>query len=135
MSSTAGLRPAASYHAIVGQVLAATRQQRELSQADVADAVGVTQSTWSRLERGQQILGLGQLRAASQFLGVQPYEVLEQAEVAVEHCRAEGVEVTSGVLKTSAPPRAMAGNGDMDAALIAIGIGALALLVLAAMSD
>jgi transcriptional regulator with XRE-family HTH domain len=46
-------RPATTYPAIVGGVLAQLRSQQGLLQEELAQALGITQATLSRIENGQ----------------------------------------------------------------------------------
>lgn len=123
MPSSPPLQPATSYVAITGRVLAQLRQQRGQSQADLAATVGVTQSSWSRIERGMQVINLEQLRAASQHLGLAPHELLHRVDHAAQRVRQQGVQVTEQ------------SRVNAQAGLVAIGLGALALLIIAALAE
>lgn len=54
----------------VGQLIAAARRRRGLSQREVAEALGVTQAWISRVERGQQKAWIGQVLRLAGFLNV-----------------------------------------------------------------
>ena len=71
-----------TYPAIVGQVLVNERKARVLDQAAMAKAVGVTQSTWSRVERGESALTLDQLAKAAAVLQKRPGAILADADKA-----------------------------------------------------
>lgn len=121
-TTNVSLRPAASYAGVVGQVLVQARQEMGLGQAELAAAVGVSQPTWSRIERGSQALTIEQLHAAAKKLRVPPSEILTRAERVSEHLRSQGVRVTS--------------HREVDPAegLVAIGLAALAVMTIAALT-
>ncbi len=54
----------------LGQLIAATRRRRGLSQRQVADALGATQAWISRVEQGQQRAGIGQVLRLMSHLGI-----------------------------------------------------------------
>lgn len=92
--STTNVRPAASYPEIVGGVLKQLRNQRRLDQASLAQAVGVAQPTWSRIENGTIPITVEQLGFVAPQLGVLPNEILRRADQAAERFSAQGIQVT-----------------------------------------
>lgn len=91
--STSPLSPTTTWPTIVGFVLLHARSARGLHQADVAAAVGVTQSTWSRIERGESALTIDQLALAADALGTQPERLIAQAAAVRDHARSRGIKV------------------------------------------
>ena len=87
------LKPATTYPAIVGGVLSNLRTQNGMHQKALADAVGVTQATWSRIESGQTNVTLDHLRTAARSLGMQPSQVLAFADQAEVEAQFRGVTV------------------------------------------
>ena len=87
------LKPAATYPSVVGNVLAQLRSQRGLHQQDLAEAVGVTQATWSRVESGQTGITVEHLRLAANQLGRTPGEILSMADSTATMMQLNGVEV------------------------------------------
>jgi transcriptional regulator with XRE-family HTH domain len=69
-----------SYSAIVGGVIVELRGARGVTQAAVAEAVGVHSSVWSRAERGQSAITVEQLRRAAGVLGRSPSAILAVAD-------------------------------------------------------
>jgi len=120
--TNSSVTPAATYAGVVGQVLVLARQKIGLGQAELAAAVGVSQPTWSRIERGTQALTIEQLHAAATRLGVEPSAILARAERVSEHLRSQGVKVVR--------------YRQVDPAdgLVAIGLAALAVMALAALT-
>ena len=115
--------PAIRYGAIVGRTIAARRSAVAIDQAQLAAAVGVNQSTWSRIERGQSALTVDQLRIAAAALKVTPASLLDQAEQAVRQARERGIRVLTS-RETST----------IDAGVALIGGAALGALVVAALT-
>jgi transcriptional regulator with XRE-family HTH domain len=88
------VKPATSYPSIVGGVLSNLRAQNGMHQKDLAEAVGVTQATWSRIESGQTNVTLEHLRSAAKTLGMQPSQVLAFADESEIEAQSRGVIVT-----------------------------------------
>ena len=55
----------------------AARKERGISQRDLARALGMAQSTLSRIERGERRLGVDQLIAIARALGVSPSDMID----------------------------------------------------------
>lgn len=110
--------PSISRAAVLGQVLAYHRKAKGFQQAEVAARVGVTQATWSRIERGSIGISVEQLNLAAQCLGMPPWTILEEANRAFIHIEKQKVELRA--------------RTDATAGLLAIGLlagAALGLLV------
>ena len=83
-----------SYASMVGWVLLQARQSRGLSQAHVAERVGLTQSTWARIEKGLVWINAVQMAKFSDLVG-EPVSVLyRRVEDAVAVCELHGQQVT-----------------------------------------
>lgn len=117
-------REITTYPAIVGQVLAQLRREAGVNQAHLARAVGVTQSAWSRIERGDVAITVEQLAVAARLLGTTPRDVLAYAQSTQEAAERRGVEV-----EPIRMPDAVA-NG-----LILLGAAALTVLVVQAIKN
>jgi transcriptional regulator with XRE-family HTH domain len=116
--STTTPRGIVPYAAIVGKLLQQKRDARGILQATVAEALGLSQSAYSRLEKGESAMSITQLRQIGQVIGVHPDAVLAQAEQHAAALKRKGVEVTEE-------------RSDNTAALL-IGIGILLALLAAA---
>ena len=90
---SAPLRPVTTWPAIVGRVLAELRKESGLNQGDVADAVGVGQAAWSKIERGDSALTIEQLYAAARRLELNASDVLRYAELVRREAEVQGVEL------------------------------------------
>lgn len=91
--STTRLCPATTYPAVVGQVLARLRSTAGLEQAELAGHVGVSQSTWSRIERGASAFTIEQLALVAKSLGTEPSIILRQADRAARELAGRGIRV------------------------------------------
>lgn len=85
------MRAAATYSGVVGMVLVVMRKSSRMRQADMAREVGLSASTWSRIEGGSSALNVDQLSAAA--LGVTQGRILSVADDAAERLRRMGVSV------------------------------------------
>ncbi len=87
------LTPATYYPAVVGTVLSGLRKGVGLNQTELAQRVGVSQSGWSKIERGATPINIEQLVNAADELGVSPSEILSQADRLAGCARERGVRV------------------------------------------
>lgn len=109
-------RPVVTYPALVGKILARQRERLGMKQGDLATALGLSQSAYSRLEAGESVINLTQLRNVCAQLGVSPSQVLGWADQYEMQLRQQNVDVIAA--KPNNP------------AAIAIGLGLLAALLL-----
>ena len=114
--STPAPQPIVTYPALVGKLLAQRREQIGLKQGQLAGALGVSQSAYSRLESGESVLNLAQLRNVCAHLDVTPAQVLQAADQYESLLHRQGVEVVA--------------EKPTNPAAIAIGLGLLAALFL-----
>jgi transcriptional regulator with XRE-family HTH domain len=85
------LKPVTTYAAILGTVLGQFRSAAGLKQSDLAGAVGIGPSTWSRIEKGESSLSTDQLKLAADALGISPSKILEVVEFAEKITAAKGI--------------------------------------------
>lgn len=79
--------------AVLGAVLVKLRTLQGMKQGDLAEAVGVGASTWSRIEKGESGLSIDQLRLAAKALGQTAGRILEIAEAAEQEAIKKGINV------------------------------------------
>jgi len=91
--SSKNFRPATTYPAVVGYVLGWHRDQAGLNQQELAEQMGMSPSTWSRIERGESALTMDQLAAVAQVLEVEPGRILRDADNVVGQLAKRGVQV------------------------------------------
>lgn len=116
--SSDDLKPATTYPAIVGRILVGLRKDSGIGQDELAESIGITQSTLSRVERGESALTVGQLARAAKRLGEKANSILFTADKAVEELNAQGINVQYD--------RASSG---IDTGLVLIGAAALGALI------
>ena len=120
--STEQLKPETTYQAVVGRVIVKLRKELGIDQLLLAKSVGVTQSTWSRIERGESSLSIGQLAKASEYLRVNSSTILLEVENAVKELKKQGVivRVTSTHTDKSKTGIAMIGAAALGALIGAV---------------
>ena len=65
------------YDSRIGKVLAALREERDLSQAEVARSIGSTQPQISKVEQGQRSLRLSEIKLVAKAFDLTPEELFE----------------------------------------------------------
>jgi len=116
--SNDNLKPATTYPAIVGRILVSLRKDAGIGQDQLAEAIGITQSTLSRVERGESALTVEQLALVAKKLNDKASNILVMADDAVEELNAQGINVQY--------ERARSG---VDTGLVLIGVAALGALL------
>lgn len=86
------MKTVTTYAALLGAVLGTLRSGAELKQSDLAEAVGIGPSTWSRIEKGESSLSTDQLKLAADALGIPPARILEMVELAEKFTSEKGIE-------------------------------------------
>lgn len=86
---------------ILGHVLRQQRKSAGLSAKELANSIGLSQSTWSRIEDGSINLSVFRLREAALRLGIKPSSLLKKAEDRAVELASEGVEIRDQPLAPS----------------------------------
>ncbi len=115
------------YGLVLGRVIASLRERRGMSQGELAGAAGITQSTLSRMERGQAQPDAFTLKKLSEALGVSVAELTAWVDKALERSR----QATIGAIGDTSRP---AEKSWWQAALKIAGAAGLAGLVAFAVS-
>ena len=110
--------PIVVYSALVGKILTQQRERQSIKQGELAAVLGLSQSAYSRLESGDSVLNVSQLRNACGHLKIMPSFVLDLADQYEAQLRRQGVDI---ILEKPTNPAA-----------IAIGLGLLAALLIGA---
>lgn len=92
------MKPETSYPAIIGRILEHSRKEAGLDQKVIAEGLGLTQSAWSRIERGQSGLSMEQLLRVSSILGKKPHEIIADADQATSRLKEDGITVHPNVV-------------------------------------
>lgn len=124
---------ATTFGAVVGQVLASRRLALRLSQAQLAETVGATQSVVSRVENGSLPLSVEQLAKFSAALGLRASEVLRMSERSAEVLASQGVQVLYE--RPQSAREAVSATPSVGPLLGAAAIGALLALAIASAGD
>jgi transcriptional regulator with XRE-family HTH domain len=66
-----------TYSALLGQIVSFLRQQKGIEQAVLAEYLGVSQASYSRLESGKALWSIDQLMVVSNALGVGVADIIE----------------------------------------------------------
>jgi transcriptional regulator with XRE-family HTH domain len=82
-----------TFQGVLGAVIGSLRSAKDITQADVAEEVGINVSTWSRIERGESALTVEQLVLAAIRLEVPLSVLFEDVEKEIADLRRQGVEV------------------------------------------
>lgn len=84
-----------SYNIIVGRILEQRRKEKNLEQSDVASHLDISQSAWSRIERGQTTISVEHLTEVCGLFGIEPHEVLRDADKAKKGLMSKGIQISS----------------------------------------
>lgn len=106
-----------TYPTLVGKVLEQQRRRLGIKQSNLAAALKMSQSAYSRLESGDSVVNLAQLHIIAPQLKMLPSEVLKSADQYAKDLLQQGVHVVS--------------EKQSNQAAVAIGLALLVALLLA----
>jgi len=86
-----------SFSALVGFVIVSIRKEKLLEQGAIAQKMGITQASYSRLENGKSALSVDQLYAVSKVLGITIDDLFYAISKALSQAQAQGINVISPV--------------------------------------
>jgi transcriptional regulator with XRE-family HTH domain len=109
-------KPTITYAMLVGRIVEHHRRRLNIHQEQMAQALGTSQSAYSRLEQGQSGMSVTQLRVIADKLQTTPAALLHHAEQYANQLRAQGVKITDE--KSESPAGVLIALGIL-AALIA----------------
>ena len=87
------VRPTTTYSGVVGSVLSKFRGTAKLGQTEMAAKMGLTQSSYSRLERGSSQISLEHFARAAQVLGIPSSHLLYAVEQSIAELNDRGIDV------------------------------------------
>ena len=93
-SATQVPKPTISYATLVGRIVEHHRTQARIHQETMAQALGISQSAYSRLEQGQSAMSVTQLRKIADKLGTTPDFLLHHTAQYANQLRVQGVTIT-----------------------------------------
>jgi transcriptional regulator with XRE-family HTH domain len=114
------MQPETSYPAIIGRILEHQRKEAGFDQAAFAEQMGLTQSAWSRIERGQSGLSIEHLLKISNILNTKPHKIVESADYAAKQIERKGIVVHPNVLTTTDKAMAILGLAALGVMIVAI---------------
>ncbi|WP_219012191.1 helix-turn-helix domain-containing protein [Shewanella algae] len=82
-----------SYSAVMGAVVSSIRKEKGIEQADVAQRMGLSQASYSRLEGGKATYSVDQVFLVAQALQVEPAELFQRVCTTVGKLKAEEFDV------------------------------------------
>lgn len=91
----------ATYSAVLGQVLSHLRKVKGLEQGEVAEKMGLTQASYSRLEGGKATFSIDQMYQAAAALDITGSELIAELESYVQHLEIDGIAVEPQVRSNS----------------------------------
>ena len=83
-----------TYNGIIGAVLRSRREQIGLEQSQIAQRLGLTQSSYSRIESGKTSLTLIQLADIAPKIGLNPQDFIAQVESIKLNMQHQGIDVS-----------------------------------------
>lgn len=111
-----------TYSAVLGVVLANQRKLKGVDQKDMADLMGLSQASYSRLEGGKSSFSVDQMYKAAGALGIAGDVLSQQMNRTVLQLRANGVDVVPQLRGNATQAKEDAGVGHV---LIGAALGAL----------
>lgn len=82
-----------SYSAVLGVVLSSLRRERGLEQGKMAQKMGLSQASYSRLESGKSSFSVNQMFGAANALGMPRHEFLLRLDKTIEYLEESNVEI------------------------------------------
>lgn len=120
-----------TYSALLGQVLANLRKQRNIEQSKIAERMGLTQASYSRLESGKSSFSIDQVFQAADALEINAIEVIEELDRFSKHLKSDGIELTPKTKKNSSDKPNNESKSNSSGAFVAgAALGALLIHVL-----
>jgi transcriptional regulator with XRE-family HTH domain len=105
------------YNLLVGRIVRWHRERLGWDQSKIANALGIFQPAYSRIEQGGTSITVAQLRIIARTLRIRPSQLLREVEDWVQQLKGQGVTVTDA---KEVPKAALAvGAGILTALLIA----------------
>ena len=82
--------------AILGQTLAMLRKNKNMTQEDMANAMGISISSWGRIEKGESDMSVIELSTAAEIFGTTPGQILDASKAGENEAELQGVRVVVG---------------------------------------
>ncbi|MGB0664266.1 MAG: helix-turn-helix domain-containing protein [Pontibacterium sp.] len=118
-----------SYSAVLGVVLNNQRKMEGIEQGEMAERMGLSQASYSRLESGKSSFSVDQMYQAAVALGIKASDLTEALNDTVERLRESGVEVVPQVRGNTTQAKSSAA-GDVGKVLAGATLGAVLITLL-----
>ncbi|MCP5194052.1 MAG: helix-turn-helix transcriptional regulator [Pseudomonadales bacterium] len=89
--------PRTTFSAVLGVVLCNIRLHQAIEQAEIAERMGLSQASYSRLENGKAAFSVDQMYQAADALGITGEEISRNLNSVVRSLIKEGIEVVPQV--------------------------------------
>lgn len=113
-----------SYSAVLGVVLASKRKQQGIEQGKMADKMGLSQASYSRLESGKSSFSVDQMFQSATALGLDHGELFQQLLETSTRLKEEDISVEPQ-LRGNATKSKVDGNNQVGAFVAGAALGAL----------
>ncbi|RYX92903.1 MAG: XRE family transcriptional regulator [Comamonadaceae bacterium] len=81
------------YNTLVGKAIEAMRSKAGVTQTNMAAALEIGQSAYSKLESGHAAMTIAQLRVIAMQLSCDPHKILKEADDLAKQLQVSGVDV------------------------------------------
>ncbi len=121
----------ATYSAIFGVVLSNLRKQKNLEQGDMAEKMGLSQASYSRLESGKSAFTIDQMYQAASALEMTGNEIIMEVDRYSSHLKEDGINVVSQIRgNTSKATQNKNTRNEMPSFIAGAALGALLIAIL-----
>ena len=121
----------ATYSAVLGVVLANLRAQKGLEQGDIADKMGLSQASYSRLENGKSAFSIDQMYQAASALGMSGNQIINEVDRYSSHLQSDGVHVIPQIRGNTSKAAQNKSRNDVVPSFVAgAALGALIMTIL-----
>jgi transcriptional regulator with XRE-family HTH domain len=121
-----------TYSAILGVVLTNLRKQQSIEQGTMAEAMGLSQASYSRLEAGKSAFSIDQMYQAADALNVDTLKVVEEIQKYKRNLEASGIKVEPQIRgNTTQATQETNKNNDTVKVLAGAALGAVVMAILA----
>ena len=117
-----------TYSAVTGLVIANERKQKGLEQNDMADALGLSQASYSRLESGKATFSIDQVYLASRKIEVPMDELIAKTQKYCNELMNQGIEVEGHIRGNASKASEQSSDGAKFLAGAALGAVVMALI-------
>lgn len=89
----------ASYLSVLGLTLKELREEKNIKQKELAEALSITTAGWSKVEKGQSALSVPNLNKASKVLEMSASSIIEKVEGHINYLEGEGWVISDDKVK------------------------------------